>query len=74
MNPSIYFDNDEGRLAYPELSAVRDVLDTFKATIHEMTLDEYRAECFDPSTNEPIESKIDALESPKYKIIVSASA
>ena len=73
MNPSEYFDTEEGREAYPEISAVREILDTFKATIHEMTLEDYRSTCFDES-GEPIDSAIAALESPKYKIIISATA
>lgn len=74
MNPSEYFDTDEGRAACPDIAEVRNILDTFKATIHEMTLTEYREQCFDPVSGEAIESKIDALESPKYKILISATA
>ena len=73
MNPSEYFDTDEGREAYPLISTVREILDTFKATIHEMTLEEYRATCFDEN-GQPIESAIEALGSPKYKIIIAATA
>ena len=72
-NPSEYFDTDEVRESV-STSEVRDELDTFKATIHEMTLEEYRAQCFDPETNEPIDSAIEALAPVKYKIIIEATA
>lgn len=43
VNPGDYFDDTEGRELYESIDEVRDVLDTFKATMLGRTLEDYRA-------------------------------
>lgn len=65
MNPSLYYDDEESggkAIAYDD---VKVALDTFKATIYGMTYDDYK---------ELDEEAKEALEAPKYKVTISASA
>jgi hypothetical protein len=64
MNPGIYYDNNEvGKTV--EYDEVKKELDTLKAVIYEQDYDTYIA--LDDGAK-------DALEAPKYKIVITASA
>ncbi len=64
QNPSLYFDTTEGRGAYTH-EQVKEVLDTFKATVHEKSYDEYIL-----LTDEEKE----ALSAPKYTVNIKADS
>ncbi|MBO7304653.1 MAG: hypothetical protein J6V09_05465 [Clostridia bacterium] len=61
-NPSEYFDTPEGRIAHSH-EEVKTILDTFKATVHEKSYDEY---------SQLSDSEKEALEAPKYTVNITA--
>lgn len=70
MNPGEYYDNDPvGKTV--DFDAMKRALDTFKATLHGSTYDEYMALDQTATGGEDLR---DSLPAPKYKLVISASA
>lgn len=72
-NPGLYYDDDKnyasdsGKGAYVDYVEVKKTLDTFKATVHGMTYDEYN------DLEQAEKDKIDETNPiPNYKVIVNA--